>query len=121
MPLPFFIACARRVPSTLAALTAIGVGVLSDARQADAATRTFSAAADTYTRSDQPSTNFGTSERFSAMTGPPVRRAYLRFVVQIPEGSVVTRATLQLSTTTSGDHAGVDLHGVADDAWDEKT
>jgi len=105
------------------ALAAILLAVLVSlhAESAHAALRTFGAAADAYSRSDAPDVNFGSSVRFSADGASPIRRAYLRFNVQIPDGSTVVGAVLGLSTVTSADATGVDLRGVADDAWGEGT
>ena len=88
---------------------------------ATAAERVFTPVADTYTRSDLPSTNFGDSVRTSAQARYPERRAYLRFNVDLPAGSLVTAAKLQLSTTTSADGTGVQLRPVDDDSWGERS
>ncbi len=110
---------ARFAGSALAAL-ALLIALLA-AAPASAATQSFSPVADTYTRSDQPSTNFGTSNRFSAQASSPRRQSYLRFDVGIPTGSIIKRATLRLGSVTTGGPTGIELRSLATDAWSETT
>jgi hypothetical protein len=87
-----------------------------------AATNSFAPVADTYTRSDTPSTNYGTSVRMSAQNqSGQVRSAYMRFNVSLPAGEVVTKATLKVYSEAAGTSTPVELHGVADTSWGEAT
>ena len=81
---------------------------------------TFTPVADTYTRSDLPTTNFGDGHRLTARDHPrQERNTYLRFNVEVPAGETVTGATLRMYATSDG--RSIDLHGLADDRWDEDT
>ena len=85
-----------------------------------AASYTFTPEADSYTRSDLPTTNFGDGGRLSAREHPrQTRNTYLRFDVDVPEGETITGATLRMFATTDG--RAIELHGLADDSWDEST
>ena len=88
---------------------------------ARATTATFTAVADTYSRSDVPTGNYGTSGRFSAQNGSQVRVAYLRFNVQLPPGTSVTGATLVVYAISAGTAVPVELHRVTDTTWGETT
>src|SRR5205823_11027334 len=71
---------------------------------------------------DTATTNYGTSPRFSAQNqSGQIRRAYLRFNVSVPVGSVVTKATLRLYSEAAGTSTPVELHGAADTSWGETT
>ena len=89
--------------------------------RAVAGTYTFAAVADTYSKSTEPSSSFGTSVRTSTQSGSQLRRAYLRFDVRIPSGEVVSGAALRLFTLTPGPREGVQLRGVSDTRWGETT
>ena len=83
-----------------------------------AATYTFTAVADGYTRSDSASTSYGTSSRISDRNANTQRRiSYLRFNVALLAGETITGATLKVYSTTSG--SNVDLRDVASDTWTE--
>src|SRR5919108_5638806 len=57
----------------------------------------FTAAADAYVRSNAPTANFGAAKALYVRTSKStVRRAFLRFAVDLPPGATVSRATLQL-------------------------
>lgn len=87
---------------------------------AEAATSTFAPVADTYARSDSPSSNYGGSVRFSAQSqSSQIRRSYLRFNVAVPAGEVVQRATLRLFAVGAGTSEGVEARAVADSSWGE--
>lgn len=105
------------VVSTLAVLAALLVPVLM-ATRAGAGTTTVLAVADTYTRSDVPTGNYGTSVRFSAQGGSIPRQGYLRFDVAVPDGATVAKATLRLWTLAAGTATGVSFHGVST-SWSE--
>ena len=78
------------------------------------------ATADAVVRTDRPTTNFGTLRSVGARTAPSgTRRSYLRFDVQIPAGTVVTRATVRAYATSAGSRAGVDLRAVPNTTWGE--
>jgi len=80
-------------------------------------TLTFSPVADAYVRSDQPTTNFGTSTSLRIDSSPAIR-SYLRFNVSV--SGTITQAVLRLTSTSSG--AGYNVHGgVADNSWGETT
>ena len=103
------------------AILASVLGLALTPESGQAATTTFTPVADTYTRSDMSSTNFGSQKRLSAQASSPTRRGYLRFDVKLPAGSVVTKATLRAKSVSSAFGTGVDLRGVADNSWAENT
>src|SRR6476619_2728914 len=81
-----------------------------------AASYTFTPEADSYTRSDLPTTNFGDGGRLSARDHRwQERNAYLRFHVDVPQDETITGATLRMFATTDG--RAIDLHRLADDTW----
>ena len=83
-----------------------------------AATYTFTAVADGYTRSDAATASYGTTSRISDRNATAQRRiSYLRFNVALLPGDTVTSATLKVYSTTSG--SSVDLRNVASDSWTE--
>ena len=76
--------------------------------------------ADTYVRSDIPDGVYGVSPRMSAQTTPDQTRvAYLSFALPLPEGVTVTSATLRLRAVVDSTRGGIQLRGVADEAWTE--
>jgi len=78
-------------------------------------TLTFTPVADAYVRSDQTTTNFGTSTSLR-IDGSPIIRSYLRFNVTV--SGTITQALLKLTATSSG--SGYAVHGgVIDNAWGE--
>ncbi len=102
------------VPFLLAALCALGLAASS----AWAETTTVTPEADTYVSSASPNKNYGgLSDLF--VEGDPVRRAYLRFTVPLPQGAVVKSAALRLYTRTAQSGRGVDLNDVPRDDWSE--
>jgi hypothetical protein len=102
------------VPFLLAALCALGLAASS----AWAETTTVTPEADTYVSSASPNKNYGgLSDLF--VEGDPVRRAYLRFTVPLPQGAVVKSAALRLYTRTAQSSRGVYLNDVPRDDWSE--
>ena len=83
-------------------------------------TLTVTPEADAYVTSDLPSTNKGLSTVLQ-VDGSPIVRSYLRFNVQLPAGTTVTRAVLSLYTTSSTTGTGYQVSAVADDSWGETT
>lgn len=88
---------------------------------ASAASTTFVPSADSYVSSGAPNTNYGSRNRLWVQTGPPIKRAYLKFDVSLPTGSTVTGATLRLYVGTSSTPTGYLAYGVADTSWGEGT
>ncbi len=119
----------RAWPAALASVIALAmvVGGLSAAligtrAVASTASLAFAPLADTYVRSDTPSTSYGSSPRVSVQaTGGHTRVAYLRFSIALPAGATVTKASLRLFTVVSATTDGVDLRGVASNSWSEGT
>src|SRR5215217_4993421 len=109
---------ARRLAAAILVVTA--ASVLSGAPAAYADTATIAPVADAYIRSDHRDTNYGASPRISAEAASLTRRACLRFDVQLPSGSTVTKATLRVRSLTAG-AGNVDLRGVSDNSWGERT
>ena len=102
------------------ALFATSLGALGTS-SAVAGSFSVTPVADTYTRSDVPSGNFGTRQRLSARENSvQLRKSYLRFNVQLPTGTLVSRATLRLYAASNGTRAGVEVRGVADNSWEER-
>ena len=79
---------------------------------------TFVPAADAYVYTVNPTTNFGSLTTLRADATPDMR-SYLRFSVQGISGTV-TRATLRIFAN-SASTAGINIHGVSDNAWTEST
>jgi acid phosphatase type 7 len=111
-------AATPRALALLAALVAAAAGAATRLAAADAATspQTFSAPADTYVSSQNPTTVHG-SLAYLKTGASPERRIYVRFD---PEnlGGAVTNATLRLFTQTTTTST-VQVHGVPDTAWSE--
>ncbi len=60
-------------------------------------TQTYFPVADTYTRADEPSVNYGGAVRFSVQeSARAARHGLVRFTAGIPRGRLVTSATLRL-------------------------
>jgi Bacterial Ig-like domain len=84
-------------------------------------TTSFTPVADTYSRQDKPNSNFGTQDSMRAATATSTtKRGYLRFNVSGLTGAVI-RVTLQLWTKKTLTVNGLDLRGVGDNTWGEKT
>jgi hypothetical protein len=92
---------------------------LAGAAPASAVT-SVSTAADTYTRSDRPNSNYGGAARIVAAAGSATDHAFLRFDVQLAAGTTVTKATLRLHAQSQGGSAGVSLRGVSNTTWGER-
>jgi hypothetical protein len=82
-----------------------------------AETLTFTPEADTYVRSDTPTSTHGTSTGMS-VDGSPAMQSFLRFRVSGIDGRVVTSARLRLQQTDSASIGGR-VWGVSSDAWAE--
>lgn len=85
--------------------------------QAQSFTQTFTSTADSYVRSDAPTTNYGSSTQFR-VDGSPVVRSYVRFNVQNVTGTI-TKATLRVYAN-SAQNTGFLVHA-ASDSWEEST
>jgi hypothetical protein len=81
-------------------------------------TLTFTPVADAYVNSASPATNYGTSTALRADGSPDVH-SYLTFTVAGSPGPVKS-ATLKLFAN-SASTTGLDVRGVADTTWGEKT
>jgi hypothetical protein len=79
---------------------------------------TFTPVADAYVNSGSPTSNFGTSTALRADASPDLH-SYLKFTVTGSPGPVKS-AILKLFAN-SGSTTGVDVRGVADTTWGEKT
>jgi hypothetical protein len=102
------------------ALTLVVSALSLEIVTAASASTSFGAVADTYSRSDKPSTNYGRSVRISTQNqSGQIRRAYLRFNVSVPSGSAVTKATLRMYSESAGTSTPVELHGMAATTWGE--
>jgi chitodextrinase len=107
----------------MALAAAVGVSTVSGAAAGSSTTVIFRAAADAFTSSASPSTNFGAQpflvvdEAPDNSTNGHVFDTYLKFDV---EGltAPVAQATLRLYVL-NGDTSGFDVRGVADDSWVE--
>jgi cell division septation protein DedD len=109
---------ARVVAVVSAVVLSLGVlGTQLSPAQADAVT--VAASADSYTRSDAATTNFGTSVRWSAqgITGY-YRHGLLRFNVVVPTGQHVTGAVLRAYSESASSGAGVNAYATTG-AWTE--
>jgi hypothetical protein len=108
----------RSLPAGLAGLVLLaGLGAL--ASPAHAITARFAPEADTYVSSSDPRSNFGLSSSLR-VRGSPVRRAYLRFDVQLPAKAVVSAVSLRLHPRADLRQRGFTVSAVQDDAWDER-
>ncbi|HEY9526959.1 MAG TPA: DNRLRE domain-containing protein, partial [Anaerolineales bacterium] len=86
---------------------------------ASPSTLTFTPAADTYVRSDQPTTNFGASSQLLA-DGSPVKNIFLKFTVSGVGARTIVNARLRLYCTNSSASGGT-FYRVADTTWSEGT
>jgi hypothetical protein len=102
----------------LAATSALlAISVLTTPAEASINT-TFTAEADAQVFSDTPNANYGSSTSLK-VDGSPIRRAYIRFNVVIPQGAVVTRRRLRLYFNSSSS-SGFDVDAASNN-WDEGT
>ncbi|HEV2773089.1 MAG TPA: DNRLRE domain-containing protein, partial [Thermoleophilaceae bacterium] len=111
----FVLAAAFVAPGGLTACA----GEQGDTRVGHLRTVRFPATADTHSRSDAPTRNFGRASRLVAERDTSIRRAYLRFNLVLPTDRVVTRATLRLHALSSSGRSGVRLHSIAGTRWKE--
>jgi hypothetical protein len=81
-------------------------------------TFTLTPVADAYVSQSQPTGNFGAALALRTDDSPKLN-TYLRFDTRDVAGTIVT-ATLQVFAET-GSLVGYDVHGVADNSWDELT
>jgi hypothetical protein len=79
---------------------------------------TFTPIADSYVKSANPTTTFGTTTTLRT-DNSPMTRSYLRFNVQ-GVGSPVTRATLRIFANTAS-NGGFIVNSLADNTWAETT
>jgi len=101
---------ATSTPTTAATPTATPTGTQSV---------TILPQADSYVRSDFPSTNYGTSIALR-VDGSPIINSYARFTVSGLNGASVTRARL-LFYMNSGSTGGMRVLSVSDSTWGETT
>src|SRR4051812_18439432 len=99
---------------SLAAAVCVAVALAAPAR---AATVTSTSTADTYVRSDKPTSSFGTAKTLLT-DGSPRLTAYLRFTVAGTSGGAVSKATLRV-WANSRSNSGVTAAAVADTTWGE--
>jgi hypothetical protein len=106
----------KRSLAAAAVLAAVGVPLLGGTVASANASVTFTAAADTYVRSDYPTTNYG-KDTTLATNASPVTTSYVRFNVQ-GLAAPVTKATLRVySYAISG--TGYQVSPVTDNTWGE--
>jgi phosphatidylinositol-3-phosphatase len=98
---------------------AVSVAALQPAGTGEARTTGLRLApvADLYVSAAKPRSHFGTASQL-VVAGRPASTAYLRFRAVLPEGAVVTRATLRLFVTARS-AVRFTVHRVADSAWSE--
>jgi hypothetical protein len=106
-------------------LLLVGIPVLVAANAQDsvsAATTTvnLNPTADTYVKSEDSSTNFGTSTKLG-IDGNPVHITYLKFDLSSLAGSTVTNAYLRMATDGNTSSAVQDLKEVTNTSWGETT
>lgn len=97
----------------VAAVFALACPSIATARSAN-----FSATADSYVSSAQPTTNYGTSTRLY-VGGSPTLHAFVRFNVQLPSGTMITGSTLGLYTDSGATSVGYQAYAVANSSWGE--
>jgi hypothetical protein len=102
----------------LAIAAVLALASLAGAPRANAATQQFTAVADAYTDSVNPSVNFGGYSTVK-IDGNVLRVGYVRFNPQELPGPV-TNATLRVYTRTSN-ATGFSVRPVASTTWDERT
>jgi hypothetical protein len=107
----------RTLRVLVGALALMLAGALTTSAQA-ANTITYTPDADAQVFADTPNANYGSSVNLK-VDGSPVRRAYVRFNVSIPQGAVVTRTTLRLYFDTPSS-SGFDVNR-APSSWNEGT
>jgi hypothetical protein len=112
----------RRRATVIAATSAVAIGgialflPLSPAR---GDTITASATADTYTRENAATSNFGMLARWSVDgRKSDVRHALLTFDVNIPAGQTIASATLRAHSESASTGTGVDAYTIAE-TWTE--
>lgn len=108
---------AMRTRCLLEVMIAVGAGVCASQAQLPLL---LEPAYDTYVRSDEPDTNYGSEGNLFVHSGTNLKRTYLQFDLgSIPLGSI-REASLRLGFA-EGARTGtaIDLHHVADDTWNE--
>ena len=106
----------RAWPVALASVIALAIvagglaaALIGTRAVASTASLAFAPLADTYVRSDTPSTSYGSSPRVSVQaSGGHTRVAYLRFSITLPAGATVMKASLRLFTVVSATTDGVE-------------
>ena len=105
----------------LALVIAVGMTVMiTDQSPAAAATRTVAANADTYTRYDAKTSNYGTATRASVSgQASHWRHTLLKFRLPVlPAGETVSGASLRLYATSASTGLGADVYATTND-WTE--
>jgi hypothetical protein len=115
--MPHSRAAERALPCAPLALLALFLAFAA-ADSAPAATRTFTATADTFVHSGRPRANFGRSMTLK-VDASPVRRGYVRFSVFGLSGPI-TKATLRLRSKNTRS-VGFSVRSVASTTWGETT
>ena len=103
----------------LVALTVARAGTTEDGRPAAATLGTFVPVADGYVSAEHASRSYGGARVLRTDADPGTVRSYLRFRVAGLAGPVRS-ATLHLFAE-SGSRSGVEVRGVADTGWEERT
>jgi hypothetical protein len=107
----------RLVGLAAAAIAVVIGGVVLRGATGATTTTTFTALADSYVRSDQVNTNFGSANRLNVRASSPTEVSYVRFNVQGLVG-VMGTATLRLWAANASS-VGFDVRRVADTTWGE--
>jgi hypothetical protein len=80
---------------------------------------TLGSAADTYARSDYPTTNYGSGTTLR-VDGSPIVYSFTRFSVPSLNGQTVSQAVLRIHANSSSS-SGLTVKSVADNSWGETT
>src|SRR5215213_8092937 len=103
----------RRIWAIVPALAfAPGLALVANQAPATAATRTLIASADSYTRSDAKTSNYGTDPRvFTSGRTNRLRHTVLKFhLPTLPSGQTITGATLRLYAQAASRGSGADVY-----------
>jgi mannan endo-1,4-beta-mannosidase len=108
----------------VAAALAVVFGLLAlactgDAPQPAATSASFEPAADTYVSAARPRKRYGRGA-WLKVDRRPLRRAYLRFRVSLPQGAVVRGASLRLYATSRRGAASLSVFALARSRWRER-
>lgn len=98
-------------------VVAAALAVVS-APQANAVDSTFDSVADSFVNSVQPDANNGTSTEMRMRNA--IKKMYLRFNVDLPDGAGITSALLRIHATSANTcTAGADAFRAGNDTWGE--